>query len=146
MIGERVDIHLTQFSAPLLQEFMQQSALVPADGVRLSHLAENGLEVIAHVRHIVVVGHGTGLCLSHRMKGTIGVRAAMIHVIAGQVGTGTKLTDGQGLHLATAHVDTAVIGLHHAATQFTCQIGIRQILALHLGILIGTKRLGGDDR
>ena len=146
VVGEGIDIHLTQFLSPISEELMQEATFVPCCPVGLSHFAKWGLEVIAHVGHVVVVGHSSGLCLCHRVFGVVGIRASMIHIVTGEVGTRAQLADGERFHFFATHVDASMIGGHHATPQFTGEVGVGEVFRLHLCVLVLAQGFCGDNR
>ena len=44
-----------------------------------------------------------------------------------------------------AHVDAAVVGGHHAATEFAGEVGVGEVFRLHVGVLVLAEGFGGDD-
>ncbi|HVS73672.1 MAG TPA: hypothetical protein VHQ47_20790 [Phycisphaerae bacterium] len=53
-----------------------------------------------------------------------GVGAAVVHVEAGEVGAGADFDEFEGVGVAGVDVDAAVVGGHHAAAEFTGEVGI----------------------
>ncbi len=117
-------MHRRQRWPPILKKQMQPAKVV-ITFAHFSHRPERRLEVIILFRHVVVIGVGRGLRFLKRDAGLgVGVGAAVIHVIAGQVAAGADFAEGDGEHVHRIDHDPAVIARHHSAAEFAGEIRI----------------------
>ena len=91
--------------------------------VLLAELTKRRLEVIGLHGHVVVV---RGRCALHLVEPclAIRIRTTMIHIIAQEIGAAAEFHDGHGVGILRIDKRPAVVGCHHASTQFTSEIGI----------------------
>ena len=124
VFGKGIYLHLWQFLAPVGKKLMKEARLMKGYIIRLSHFAKRALEIVCHVRHIVIVGNSCLLRLSHSMSRIIRIRAAMIHIIAREIASATEFADSKRHSLITANIYTTVIWRHHTTPKFTGEVRI----------------------
>ena len=88
---------------------------------KLAGGAERGLEVVVFFREVVPVVRRLGFLQGGE---AVGIEAAVIHVVAGQVAAGAELGEDDGLDVAGIDADAAVVAAHHAAAEFAGEEGV----------------------
>ena len=141
--GGELCLHRGQQLAVVLQEQVELAEGVVV-GTALSELTEGGLEVVVLYRHIVVVGgHGALHLVEPRLP--LGIGASVVHIVSQKVRPASQLHEGHRIGILRVEVGPAVVGCHHAATQFAGEVGILLVGLARLFPLLA-QLLGGDGR
>ena len=91
--------------------------------ISLSKLAKWRLKIIVLYRHVVVVG-GYGALVFVQIGKTLWIGAAVIHIVAQEVGTAAQLDQRHRIGILRVDIGTTVIGRGHTATQFASEVGV----------------------
>ena len=134
-------LHRRQHFPIVLHEEVQLAQHVVV-GQGLPELPERSLEVVVLHGHVVVVRGRRALHLVEPGQ-TFGVGTSVIHVVPQEVGTAAQFHQGHGIGILGIDVRTAVVGRHHAATQFAGEVGVL-LLALRQLLLLLAQLLRGD--
>ena len=133
--------HGRQHFAVVLHEEVQLAEHVEVR-VALSEFVQRCLEVVGHGGQVVPVGAQCALLLVQCYSQlALGVRAAVVHIVAQQVAVAAQLDDSHRVGIFWIDVDAAVVRGHHAAPQLAGEVGVGLRCALRLRIV---NLLGGD--
>ena len=117
---------LSKVIAPVSQHLVEQTQAVVGD-VRLPHLAQWRLEVVGHMREVVVVGGLGVLQLRHRLVAYARICAAVVHIESGEIAAGAELTDLEGESVLVKDAHASMVGGHHAAAKLAREIGVGHV-------------------
>ena len=112
-------------------EFSQHEIM----GIELSELSYRCLKIIVFQRHIIVVGSSGALTLVECIEVAVGVGSAMIHIITKKITSASQLHDSHGIGILRGHQGTTVIGCRHTTSELTGEIGVLQLILVHVFFL-----------
>ena len=112
--------------------------------VILTKFAKWSLEIVGLDRHIVVIGGYRTLHLVEP-RVSIGIGSTMIHVVSQQIRSAAQLDQSHRIGIFRIEIRTAMISGHHAASQFTREIGI-EFFALIEFLALFAELFGSNSR